>query len=168
MQVEPIITDRLDLLPLRAEHADEMAGVLADPALYAFTGGDPPTTLALRARYKRQVAGSGDPAERWYNWVISLRGARCLCGIVQATVTTEPPAGAVVAEVAWVVGVPWQGKGIATEAARALVGWLARWPVGRVIAHIHPDHQASAAVAAACGLAPTDQCQDGEIRWSTP
>jgi RimJ/RimL family protein N-acetyltransferase len=69
------------------------------------------------------------------------------------------------AEVAWVVGTPWQGQGIATEAARALVDWLGQQSVPAVIAHIHPDHQASAAVAAAAGLTPTDERHDGEIRW---
>lgn len=34
-----------------------------------------------------------------------------------------------------------------------------------VIAHIHPDHLASAAVARAAGLAPTAEMQDGEVRW---
>jgi len=115
VQVEPILTGRLDLLPLRAEDADEMADVLADPVLYAFTGGEPPTPPSLRARYERQVAGSHDPAERWYNWVIRLRDAGCLCGTVQATVTTGPAAGDAVAEVAWVVGVPWcHGKAAAS------------------------------------------------------
>ena len=70
-----------------------------------------------------------------------------------------------VAETAWVVGTPWQGRGIATEAARGMVGWLRRQPVLAVIAHIHPDHQASAAVAAAVGLSPTDEWHEGEIRW---
>jgi RimJ/RimL family protein N-acetyltransferase len=70
-----------------------------------------------------------------------------------------------VAEVAWVVGTSWQRQGIATEAARALVGWLARQAVRTVIAHIHPGHKASAAVAAAAGLTPTGLVQDGETRW---
>jgi RimJ/RimL family protein N-acetyltransferase len=167
LQVEPISTDRLDLLPLRADHADEMAGVLADPALYDFTGGVPPTRRLLRARYERQVAGSGDPAERWYNWVIRLREAGRLCGTVQATVRSadNPATDQHVAEVAWVIGVPWQGQGIATEAARALIAWLAQLPALRVIAHIHPGNQASAAVASACGLAPTGHWQGGEMRW---
>ena len=34
------------------------------------------------------------------------------------------------------------------------------------LAHIHPDHAASAAVAAACGLTPSDDRHDDEIRWS--
>ncbi|RSS52333.1 GNAT family N-acetyltransferase, partial [Streptomyces sp. WAC07061] len=46
-----------------------------------------------------------------------------------------------------------------------LVGWLGAQGVGTVVAHVHPDHAASAAVAAAAGLAPTGRWQDGEARW---
>jgi RimJ/RimL family protein N-acetyltransferase len=99
---EPIRTSRLALLPLRAEHAGEMAAALA-----------------------------GGPT----------------------------------AEVAWVVGTPWPGQGIATEAAQALVAGLGQQSVPAVTARIHPDHQASAAVAAAAGLTPTNERHDGEIRW---
>lgn len=70
-----------------------------------------------------------------------------------------------VAEIAWVVGTPWQGRGIATEAVRALVDRLGAEGVRSYVAHIHPDHAASAAVAAAAGLAPTDERHEGEIRW---
>jgi RimJ/RimL family protein N-acetyltransferase len=158
----PITARRLILVPLRAEHAGEMTTVLADPDLYTFTGGSPPTRQKLRARYECLIAGSPDPAVSWCNWVIQLRSPECLSGTVQATIHTgDRP----VAEVAWVVGRSWQGRGIATEAAQALVGWLTRRSVQTVIAHIHPDHQASAAVAAAAGLTPTGEWQDGERRW---
>jgi RimJ/RimL family protein N-acetyltransferase len=159
---EPISARRLALVPLSPEHADEMAAVLADPELYTFTGGSPPTRQELRARYERWAAGSPDPAVSWCNWVIQLRGPRCLAGTVQATISTgDQP----LAELAWVVGAPWQGQGIATEAARALIAWLRQQSVPIVIAHIHPRHQASAAVAAAAGLSPTGQLHDGEMRW---
>ena len=36
-----IHTTRLDLMPLRAEHAEQMATVLSDPDLYRFIGGAP-------------------------------------------------------------------------------------------------------------------------------
>ncbi|MFD8479775.1 GNAT family N-acetyltransferase [Kitasatospora sp. NPDC059673] len=160
---EEIRTDRLDLLPLRVEHAEEMAAVLTDPGLYAFIGGAPDTAQALRARYERWVAGSPDPEESWCNWVIRLRDEACLVGTVQATVTTDG-CGAV-AEIAWVVGTPWQRRGIAAEAARGLVARLRQLSVHTVVAHIHPEHAASAAVATAAGLAPTDQWEDGEVRW---
>jgi RimJ/RimL family protein N-acetyltransferase len=160
---EPIFTRRLDLLPLGTEHAGEMAAVLADPGLHAFTGGSPLTPQALRTRYEHLLAGSADPTVSWCNWVIRLRDPGCLTGTVQATITTGTSGP--VAEAAWVVGTPWQGRGIATEAARALITWLGQQSVRAVIAHIHPDHRASAAVATAAGLAPTGHRQDGEITW---
>lgn len=159
-----ISTKRLDLLPLRVEHAEQMAAVLSDPDLHAFIGGAPYTPQALRSRYERLTAGSPDPAVSWLNWVIQLRDESRLTGTVQATIS--PSGHDLVAEIAWMVGTPWQGRGIASEATRGLVDWLSRQPVQTVVAHIHPDHRASAAVATAAGLTPTDTWQDGEIRWS--
>ncbi|SDH56892.1 GNAT family N-acetyltransferase [Nonomuraea jiangxiensis] len=161
---ETIGTRRLTLRPLRVEDAEEMVAVLADPALHTFIGGAPASLDALRSRYTRLVAGSPDPAVTWCNWVIELHDQGRLAGTVQATLSPSPPG--VAAEIAWVVGTPWQGRGIATEAAIGLVAWLERRHVHTVIAHIHPDHRASAAVATAAGLAPTDELHEGEIRWS--
>lgn len=163
LAAQAISTRRLDLLPLHVEHAQEMAAVLSDPGLHTFVGGTPDTPQALRSRYQRMTAGSPDPAVSWLNWVIQLRDRSCLTGTVQATVSSSGHGP--IAEIAWVVGTPWQGRGIATEAARGLVDWLSRQPVHSVIAHIHPEHRASAAVATAAGLTPTDEWHDGEIRW---
>ncbi|MEU9143353.1 GNAT family N-acetyltransferase [Streptomyces sp. NPDC048349] len=158
-----LATRRLDLVPLHPAHAEEMALVLADPGLHAFTGGAPPTSRALRARYERLAAGSPDPAVVWANWVLRLRGPGKLVGTVQATLAPALDR----AELAWTVGTPWQGQGFAKEAARALADWLTQLPVGVLFAHVHPDHAASAAVAAACGLRPTAYRQDGEVRWES-
>ncbi|MFJ1911993.1 GNAT family N-acetyltransferase [Streptomyces sp. NPDC088147] len=187
-----IDTERLTLLPLRVAYAEEMAAVLADPALYAHTGGTPPTAEELRTRYARQAAGSPDPEVVWGTWMIGIReeaqeeGQRSaescagssaghgptghvlagyvLAGYVQATI--GPDGDGRTAELAWVVGTAWQGRGIATEAARGLVRWLKGQGVRSLVAHIHPDHGASAAVAKAVGLAPTGERHDGEVRWS--
>jgi RimJ/RimL family protein N-acetyltransferase len=164
IEAELIRTARLDLVPISAQHAEEMAAVLADPALYTFIGGHAPSSGELRSRYQRQIAGSGDRREAWCNWVIRLRDQGRLTGTVQATITGAGT-GSLLAEVAWVVGTPWQGKGIATEAAGGLVAWLERNGVSAVIAHINPRNQASAAVATAVGFSPTDHIQDGEVRW---
>jgi RimJ/RimL family protein N-acetyltransferase len=160
---ETIRTERLDLLPLGVEHAAEMGVVLGDPALHTFIGGKPETPEGLLARYERLVAGPSDPTVAWLNWVVSPRAEGRLTGTVQATITRVPPGS--LAEVAWVIGTSWQGRGIATEAAQGLVAWLVD-RVDVIVAHVHPEHAASAAVAAACGLVRTDRVVDGEIRWS--
>ncbi|WP_031081571.1 GNAT family N-acetyltransferase [Streptomyces sp. NRRL WC-3549] len=156
----PFATRRLDLVPLDPVYADEMAVVLADPGLHTYTGGGPEDARALRARYARQAAGSPDPAELWWNWVLRVRAEGCLAGYVQATVRGPR------AEVAWVVGSGWQGRGYAKEAAAGLVRRLLDGGAVRtVVAHVHPEHTASAAVAAAAGLEPTAEREDGEVRW---
>ncbi|RPK93632.1 MULTISPECIES: GNAT family N-acetyltransferase [Streptomyces] len=154
-------TARLDALPLDPAYAEEMAAVLADPALYVFTGGGPPDPAALRSRYERQCTGSPDPGELWWNWVLRIRADGSLAGYVQATVRGPR------AEIAWVVGTPWQGRGYASEAAKGLAAHLvAAGGVRELVAHVHPDHAASEAVAAAAGLRPTGEWEDGERRWA--
>jgi L-amino acid N-acyltransferase YncA len=46
-----------------------------------------------------------------------------------------------------------------------MMQWLRAHGVAVVIAHIHPDHHASLAVAKAVGLASTATMVDGEERW---
>ena len=58
-----------------------------------------------------------------------------------------------------------QGEGLATEAAGAVVEWLRDHGVTRFVAHIHPDHRASAAVARRLGLAVTGARRAGQVRW---
>ncbi|MER7848036.1 GNAT family N-acetyltransferase [Kitasatospora sp. NPDC096077] len=162
MRTDPLVplrSERLDLLPLGPEHAGELAAALADPALHTFTGGRPATPEEQRARCARLAAGSPDPAVVWGNWVLRLRADGALVGYVQATV------GPSEAELAWVVGTPWQGRGLATEAARALLDHLAATGTTTAVAHIHPEHHASARIARALGLRPTPHRQDGEVRW---
>jgi RimJ/RimL family protein N-acetyltransferase len=162
VRAEPIGTGRLELLPLRVEDADEMAAVLSDPALYTFIGGAPETAPELRARYTRMVGGSPEPGVVWCNWVIRLRADGCLAGTVQATVSGSG------AEIAWMVGTAWQGRGIATEAAQGMLRDLEARGVRTFVAHIAPGHAASAAVARALGLTPTEEWNDGEVRWRRP
>jgi RimJ/RimL family protein N-acetyltransferase len=162
MTTDRISSARLRLVPLAVADADEMVGVLSGAALYAFTGGAPPGLDELRARYAWQAAGrSPDGREEWRNWVVRLEPSGQAVGYVQATITGEEQR----AEIAWVIGLEWQGRGYATEAARELVAWLDSRGVRVIRAHIHPDHHASAAVARRAGLAPTGRMEDGEQLW---
>lgn len=161
----PIETGRLRLDPLRVEDATEMAGVLADPSLYVFTGGEPRGVDTLRARYAAQVRGPADATERWHNWILRLRADGSAVGYVQATVTGQGAGEPPVADLAWVLGTASQGHGYATEAANAALQWLVADGVGVITAHVREDHAASAGVALRIGLVRTAEVEDGEVVW---
>jgi RimJ/RimL family protein N-acetyltransferase len=161
---QTIVTARLELVPLRVADADEMVDVLAEPALYRFIGGRPPSHGELVDRYRAQVIGrSPDGRETWLNWIVRERPGGGATGFVQATITGDDEAR--IAEIAWLIGVRWQGRGYGIEAAGGLVRWLDEAGVGEIVAHVQPDHAASAAVAERIGLVPTDVIVDGERRW---
>ena len=158
-----ISTPRLALEPLAAHHAKDMVPVLAGTAIYRHIGGTALSLQDLTARYTAQSAGySPDGREAWLNWIIREQAGPV--GFVQATVATNAPQPT--AYVAWVVGEAFQGRGIATEAAAGMLGWLRPRTGGAVAAYIHPENLASAAVARNLGLAATGQVdEDGEELW---
>jgi RimJ/RimL family protein N-acetyltransferase len=150
----------ITLDPLRVSDAAEMVEVLSATELYGFIGGRPPTLGELTEQYRRQVVGrSVDGREEWLNWIVRVEDTAV--GYVQATV--HEGARAVVA---WVIGVPWQGRGYATAAARELVRLLRARGVRRVEAYIVPGHAASERVAAHVGLAATGHLSEGEQLWA--
>lgn len=169
MHAETVVTARLVLTPLRVSDADVMVDVLGAEALHEFTGGRPAGLFELRRRYERQTAGPADPDERWLNWIVRAAPATdpdaAAVGTVQATLTRHGDGWT--AEVAWVIGVPWQSRGYAGEAAAGLVRWLLDRGVRPVTANIHPLHHASARVAARAGLTVTTDEVDGERIWRT-
>jgi RimJ/RimL family protein N-acetyltransferase len=153
-------TARLSLDRLSVEDADEMAVVLRDASLHEFTGGEPLDAAATRARFARlAVGGSTDGHERWHNWVVRLAATAEAVGTLQATVTGRSAA------IAWVIGVPWQRRGYATEAAIAVVDWLRAIGCPSIVAYIQDGHVASERVAASAGLTLTGARVDGERVW---
>jgi RimJ/RimL family protein N-acetyltransferase len=156
-----IATSRLDLAPLLCEHADDLFSVLSDPLLYEFTQGVPPASVAeLHDRYTfLESRTSPDGTQAWLNWVLFERATGLSIGYVQATVESR------CADIAWVVGTPWQGLGFATEAVVAMIVWLHDAGVQVVRANVHPLHAASQRVAAKAGFALTVETVDGEGVW---
>jgi RimJ/RimL family protein N-acetyltransferase len=161
-----VVSPRLSLDPLRLEDAAELAALLDDPSLHRFIGGKPATPEEVRARVERQVRGrSPDGKDVWLNWVVRERRTGQIVGTMQATIRihrTSPTA-----TLAWVVGSAHQGQGMATEAAGLMASWLRRQGIERLRAHIHPQHDASMAIAAAIGLKPTNATVSGERRWES-
>jgi RimJ/RimL family protein N-acetyltransferase len=157
-----IETPRLRLVPLVVDDAPEMVGVLGDEQMYAFTGGCPPSLDQLLDRYRRLTVGrSADGSQLWLNWIVRLAADDRAVGAMQATVVPASTS----ADVAWEIGVPWQGRGIASEAAVAVVEWLVRQGIRTITAYVHPEHRASSRVAARAGLSATSEALDGETLW---
>ena len=162
-RAEALTTQRLVLEPLRPEHARELAPVLDDPALHAFTGGQPASEAELFARYVRQAEGrSPDGTQGWLNWVRPRpRDARAGGHRAGDDVRRR---GRRSAELAWVIATSRQGEGLATEAAGAVVAWLRDQGVTRFVAHIHPDHRVGRGRAAP-GARRHGCAPPGEVRW---
>jgi RimJ/RimL family protein N-acetyltransferase len=156
---ERILTDRLNLRPVTVNDADELAAIFADQRLYAFTGGEPSALEALRSTFARLEAARTASATAQLNWVVRHRVDDQAIGMLQAIFTD----GGQAAEIAWAIGVAWQGQGLATEATRAVVAWLDAQDVRTITAWIRPDHHASAAVALRAGLTPTGEYRHTEL-----
>lgn len=152
--------ENITVRPLRVQDASVMTRVLSSPSLYHYIGGRPPTEEELSRRYTAQVVGhSPEGSERWINSIVMLDGQPV--GYVQATV----PVDGASAEISWVIGREWQGRGYAKQAARLLLDDLVDAGVSEVVAFIPPDHLASQHVACSLGMHQTDVVVEGETRW---
>jgi RimJ/RimL family protein N-acetyltransferase len=156
-------TERLMLEPVRVEHAAGLADALAAEANYRFIGGQPQSQDSWQRRLSVwEQRHSPDRSESWLNWAVRLRATEQLIGYVQATVVSAK------ADVAYMIGVPWQCEGFACEATAAMISSLVNGlGVEEVRAWIGDGHEASRRVAAACGLRPTEEIDtDGERLWT--
>lgn len=114
-----IETGSLTLEPQMAAHAEEMFAVLSDSAIYAYENEPPASIEWMRARFhKLELRWSPDGQEQWLNWVIRLPDSK-LIGYVQATVRANGGAA-----IAYVLSSAYWGRGLASQAVRAMIGEL--------------------------------------------
>ena len=149
---------RLVLSPLVRDDAEDLFGLLRDPAVYRFTGGVPPASVDDLREGRRSLEGD----ELWLNWTLRLRSSGEAVGYVQAGVGERG------ADLAWVVGTPFQNRGYATEAGRRAADWICeQFEVSELRAAVHPDHAASRKVAARIGMQPSGEITaGGEELWT--
>ena len=150
-------------MPVASHHALDMYPILADPALYRFTGGQPPGNMESVQLWFSDLESrkSPDGTQHWLTWIVQIKEQQAPIGYVQATI-----AGCQ-AEIAWLIGTRWQGQGYAREAVVLLTAELKQHRVQRLTAHIHPDHKASQRVATSLGLIRTEASHEGEEIWTT-
>ncbi len=161
----PVIeTVRLRLRPFRADDLDDHAAMLADPALARHLGAGP---AAWRPRNRD---------EAWTHLAVligqwTLRGYGCFAveersghvfigsaGVLHLAGWPEP-------ELVYALATPFQGRGYATEACRAILDWAWRTvPAERLVSYIRAGHVASERVAARLGAVR----EGGILLFSTP
>ena len=75
--------ERLDLEPLTVAHAAELASLLDDACLHAFTGGAPLSAAALAAQFALLAARRSPGGDQmWGNWVLRIRATGAVAGTV--------------------------------------------------------------------------------------
>ncbi len=124
---QPLLEDRvlrssrLDLEPLREEHAAGLYPGLADPALYTWIPKDPPVSVeTLRNRYaKLKSRRSPTEAQLWLNWACRHRAEDAYVGTVEVTIV---PGGQ--AWMAYFVFASFQRRGLGQEACTEVLRHL--------------------------------------------
>lgn len=159
------MTQTVALRSLAVTDAKAMMCVLADPVLYEYTGGEPPSLAELEEQYLIQVRGrSADYTQEWLNPSSNVdlgasRSATSKQRFPSQEGRQRSPGSSVH---------PGKGAGMPRRAVRLLLRLLEARGVHDVMAHIHPSHEASQSVARKVGFIPTQVVVAGEVRWLRP
>ena len=149
IDIPEIGTERLLLRGYRETDVDALEEMAADPIIAPFVGyaGAP-----LREACWRSIAlWIGHWALRGFGmWAVEERESGAFIG----RIGLWEPDGWPGTEVGWMLGPAWWGRGYATEAARASIGWgFGNLAVDELVSLIHSTNHASQAVATRIGEA---------------
>ncbi len=143
-------------LRLRGHRLDDFPAcrdMWADPRVTRFIGGRPLTQEEAWLKFQRN-AGHW-PLLGFGFWVVEEKSTGAFAGEVGVSHffrETQPPVENL-REAGWIVSPSMHGKGYATEAVRAVLGWTdARLSDPRTICLIHPENIPSLRVAEKCGF----------------
>jgi RimJ/RimL family protein N-acetyltransferase len=151
--VPTLETARLRLRAIREEDLDGQAAMLADPQITRFVGGQP---ISREETWRKLLAGRGmwDVLGFGY-WTLEDRADGSYLGQIgfadfkrglQPSIEGLP-------EMGWMLAPHAQGRGVATEAARAALGWADEALPGReVVAIIDEGNAPSIRVAEKAGF----------------
>jgi RimJ/RimL family protein N-acetyltransferase len=130
-----IETNRLIVRPFRPDDWRDLLAYLSLPEIYAFEPGDP-----VDAEQARALADDRSRGRAF--WAVDLRAERRMVGHLYFH--RVEPAELQTYELGYIFNPGDQGRGYATEAARALVGHaFAMMAAHRVVAHCNPANTAS-------------------------
>ncbi len=136
-----IETERLLIRSPELGDFDSCKAIWCDPRVRVYMGGELSAEAFERGFYDDLALGATDYGFRTV--IERTTGAHVGdCGLIQKTVESQPEV-----EVAYFFHADHWGRGLATEAARAMIEHGRRLGHQRIIALIHPDNEPSAKVA---------------------
>ncbi len=154
-EIPVLTTERLVLRGPAADDFHYLTELWGDPDVVRHISGQPSTPSES---WMRLLASAGHWALLGFGyWMVEERGSGRFVGqvgLADFKRDIEPDFGGA-PEAGWVLA-PWShGKGYATEAVKAVVGWgEANLAMKRCVCMISPDHAASLRVAEKCGFMP--------------
>lgn len=137
-------TERLSLRPLRIGDADALHPVYSDVAAQTYAAG--PATATLAETRKRVAQSVAD--KHWRSWAIRFQGDDQPVGAIACCEERQGK----VTEIGYMLNRAFWGRGIATEAATALIDLLFAEGQRRVFADTDPDNAASIRVVERLGF----------------
>ena len=149
--MEPLLTPRLALRPHTVADLDALAAMWADARVTAMLGGRPHTREESWARLLRYIGHQHAFGHGF--WAVTERTSGDYlgnAGVMDFVRDLDPPLTA--PEMGWGYRADVWGRGIATEAARAIAAFADTrgWPATQAI--IAPENAASRAVATRIGF----------------
>jgi [ribosomal protein S5]-alanine N-acetyltransferase len=156
-----LTTERLILRPFRASDYADVHDYAADPQVTRYTSFGPNSPEETRDFLSRSDAEAKSDPRHHFNFAITLRDAdRAIGGA--GFVIDHPLHRA--AEMGYVLHRGHWGRGIATEAAEAVVRYaMATVGLHRIVARCHPENTASAGVMRKIGM--QYEGRQREVMW---
>jgi aminoglycoside 6'-N-acetyltransferase len=162
---EPIVTERLRLRRSRPEDAEAISRYRSDPDVNRQQGWERTDPEAVRADIEEMARRAPGDAGGWVQFSVEERSSGRLVGDVGVSPADGEPG---VLKVGYTIDPAFQGRGYATEAVRALLGYAFETLGADMIrAYASADNAASIRVAEHVGMRLIERFEhrDREGRW---